>query len=124
MDKIELLPVDWYFQPPIDFEHKEYTLCAYLQRVDSSFLKRKLSPHLLHLEKLIRELEGFYKNTNGFLHSLESRKYKFFDNPILNNPTEDEIKTVIEVVELSIPQMDSRIVHGQKLLSKYRQILY
>ncbi len=37
-----ILTIDWYIKPPIDFEHKQYVLFAYLQKVDKSFMEKKL----------------------------------------------------------------------------------
>jgi len=31
---MEVLPIDWYIDTPIDFEHKQFTLYAYLQKVE------------------------------------------------------------------------------------------
>ena len=59
-----LLPLKWFIQDPIDFEHKQYLLFAYLQKVDNSFQYKKLSPHLLHLEKMIDELIAFESSFN------------------------------------------------------------
>ena len=49
---MKLIPIDWYIQSPIDFEHKQYVLFAYLQEVDNTYVKKVVSPHLFHLEKL------------------------------------------------------------------------
>ena len=50
------LNLDWYFESPLDFELKQYRLLSYLRVVEDSFLLKKLSPHLLHLEKIKTEL--------------------------------------------------------------------
>ena len=42
---MNLIPIDWYTLPPIDFEHKQYVLYAYLQEVDNTFINKKVSPH-------------------------------------------------------------------------------
>ena len=45
---ITSLPIDWYIDDPIDFEHKSYMILSYLQSVDHSFIvEKKVSPYLL-----------------------------------------------------------------------------
>lgn len=121
---MELLPIQWYFQPPIDFEHKEYTLYAYLKNVDESFRLRKLSPHLLHIEKLLHELNLFQNNINQFHKEIDKRTYKYFDNPLIDNLYNENINTIVDIVNFSIPQLDGRLLHGKSLFKRYNQILY
>ena len=121
---MELLPIDWYFTPPIDFEHKEYILYAYLLQVDKSFHERKLSPHLLHIEKLINELSLFKGNLDVVIAGFDKRRYKYFDNPLLENTKDESLDIIVDIVDFSIPQFNSRLSYGQKLFEKYNQILY
>jgi len=121
---MELLPIDWYFTSPIDFEHKEYILYAYLIEVDKSFYDKKLSPHLLHIEKLLNELNTFKSEFDILANSLEKRKYKYFDNPIFENFENESLNIILDIVDFSIPQFNSRICYGNKIFERYNQILY
>jgi hypothetical protein len=121
---MELLPIDWYFQSPIDFEHKEYILYAYLKEVDESFNDKRLSPHLLHIEKLLNELKLFYNSYKTILFDLEKTRYKYFDNPHLGNLDNDDLLTIVDIIEFSKPQLNNRWFRGQTIFKKYNQILY
>ena len=120
----ELLPITWYTEEPIDFEHKEYTLLAYLQTVEKSFHKRDLSPHLLHLEKMIDELVMFQACFNKIKGRFDKNRYVYFDNKKLEGEDNNLIIEVKEIVEFSIPQVQTRIHYGYQIFRKHKQILY
>lgn len=121
---MEMIPIDWYIQSPIDFEHKQYVLFAYLQRVDSTYLNKIVSPHLLHLEKLETEILGFKKNLKDLESDLKKQRYLYFDNDPKNVFDNDKIKELVDIVEFSIPQIHSRIQIGYKIANKYKQVIY
>lgn len=120
----DLLPLNWYIDPPIDFEHKQYLLFGYLQRVDSSYLNKKVSPHLLNLQKLERELLHFNSSFEEIKKSFEKNRYLYFDNPKLEGEKNLLVEEIREIVEFSIPQIHSRIETGQRIFQRYKQILY
>lgn len=117
------LPITWYIEPPIDFEHKQYILFAYLQSVDESFLKKILSPHYLYLNKILNELNSFKIIIHEADERIEKSKYIFFSNEIQYKHDEyvDEIK---DIIDFSIPQIQSRIIVGDKILKRNKQILF
>lgn len=120
----ELLPITWYFDTPIDYEHKLYTLLAYLLIVDKDFLEKVLSPHLLHLEKLHYELMRFNNEYTAIIKSFKKNEYVYFNNqyhPQLDNVHIVEVK---DIVDFSIPLIQYRLDLGNKLLSKKNQLLY
>jgi len=110
---MKLIPINWYFQSPIDFEHKQYILFAYLQEVDN-----------LYLEKLEKELCGFRSCMQDTESNLKKQKYYYFqeENSIVYN--DDLLSEVKDIVEFSIPQISSRIQVGYKIAAKYKQLLY
>ncbi len=122
---ITSLPIDWYIDDPIDFEHKSYMILGYLQSVDYSFIvEKKVSPYLLHLEKLLDELNTFestyYKMLNGF----EKNRYVYFDNPKLIGEDNELVLEIKEIVGFSAPLIETRIDYGYKVLDKHKQLLY
>lgn len=119
----EIIPITWYIEPPIDFEHKQYVLYAYLQRVDESFVKKILSPHYLYLGKILDELNTFNYALIDANNQIKKTKYIFFSNEkeYESNIFIDEIK---EIIEFSIPQIQLRIRMGDKILEKNKQVLY
>ena len=120
---MDILKEDWYIQPPIDFEHKQYILFAYLQEVDTSYLSKKVSPHLLQLERLEKELKDFLRSFSFIEDRIDRSKYVYFDN-VSYQEEPLVIKEVKEIVDFSIPQIESRILTGYRIFKKYKQILY
>lgn len=119
-----LLSVTWYSDDPIDFEYKEYLLFAYLQRVESSFQNRVLSPHLLHMERIIDELLMFRGSFEEIKKTFNKNRYVYLDNKKLEGENDKFIIEIKELVEFAIPQVQPRIDHGYKILKKNRQILF
>jgi hypothetical protein len=111
-------------ESPIDFEHKQYVLFAYLQKVESSFLDKKLSPHLLHLEKLADELIGFQSSYTSIKNKFNKNRYVYFENIKLEGENDRLIIEICDIVDFSLPQLQPRIKMGYKILEKNRQILF
>jgi aminopeptidase-like protein len=112
-------------ESPIDFEHKQYVLLAYLQKVDNSFLLKKLSPHLLHMEKMIDELINYEVSYEKMRKDFDKNRYIYFDdNPKLKGENYELIIEIEEIVKFSIPQVKTRIDFGYKIFEKNKQILY
>lgn len=120
-----LLDLDWYSKPPIDFEHKQYLLYAYLTTVDKSYLTKKVSPHLLHLERLKDEMDYFISKWIIMQKIFDKNRYVYFDNPKLEGEKNIELSKIVEIVDYAVPQVDARIRSGYVLFEKYpKQILY
>ena len=122
---MDTLPLDWYIQPPIDFEYKQYVLLGYLLKVDESFMNKKLSPFLLNMESIIEELYNF-KNT--YIHirkDFDKNRYIYLnDNQKIEGENDSLIIEINEIVEFSIPMVNTRINLGNVILRKNKQILY
>ena len=122
---IDIIPITWYIESPIDFEHKQYVLLSYLQTVDGSFIDKKLSPHLLHMEKMIYEMMNFRESFSDMKRRFDKERYIFFeDNSKLEGENNHLVEEIIEIVEFSLPQVETRLKLGKTILSKNRQILY
>lgn len=122
---ITTLPINWYIEDPIDFEHKSYMILGYLQSVDHSFIvEKKVSPYLLHLERLLGELDQFEVSYYKMLEGFDSNRYKYFDNPKLEGEDNELVLEVKEIVAFSAALIEPRIEYGYKVLSKYKQLLY
>ncbi len=121
----EIIPITWYIESPIDFEHKQYTLLAYLQKVDQSFLLKHLSPHLLHMEIMVKELYNFKDSFKEIKKKFDRERYIFFqDKSKLIGENNQLVYEIKEIVDFSIPQVECRILTGNKILEKNRQVLY
>jgi uncharacterized protein YaaN involved in tellurite resistance len=120
-----LLPLYWYAESPIDFEYKQYTLLSYLQIVDSSFIQKNLSPHYLHMERMVNDMIKFHESLVQFKKRFDNERYIFFqDNPKLENENNELIEEIDEIVLFSIPLVKSRLVLGENILKKTNQVLY
>lgn len=119
-----LLSLTFYAESPIDFEHKQYVLYAYLQKVDFEFVNNHLSPHLLHMEKLMDELFSFSSSFKMIKNDFDKNRYIYFNNIKLEGEDNKLIYEIRDIVEFSIPQIETRIKTGYKILEKNKQILY
>jgi len=123
-----MLQLDWFYQTPLDFEHKNYLLLQYLKSVDDSFSEHHLSPYLLWTEKLVSELKLFMTNSKKLENSLQQKMISFdlVKMQIIKKEVEkpQEVQIIFEVVEYSTPLLESKVKLGYKLLNKYPQILF
>ena len=121
----EIIPITWYLESPIDFEHKQYILLSYLQKVDDSFLYKKLSPHYLHMEKMIIEMLNFQNSLFDIRKKFDKERYVFFvENPKLEGENNELIDEINNIVEFSLPQVKTRLELGKFILRKNNQVLY
>ena len=120
----DLLPILWYTQSPIDFEHKQYTLFAYLQKVDTKFQNKLLSPHLLHMERIMDELFGFSSSFKMIKNDFDKNRYIYLDNIKLEGEDNTIIYEIRDIVEFAIPQVETRIKTGYTILKRNNQILF
>jgi len=121
---MELLNLNWYFEPPFDYEYKQYVLLGFLRNVEDSFINKKLSPYLLHLEKLKYEMERFQKGYDDLINSFNKKKYIYLENEDIVGLNENNINDIYEIVDFSIPQVKSKIIMGYKIFHKNKQLLY
>lgn len=122
---MNILPIDWYIQPPIDFEHKQYILLAYLLKVDESFMNKKLSPFLLNMESVVNELYNFRNSYIDIRNKFDKTRYIYIeDYSKLVGEDNKFIVEINEIVEFSIPMVKTRIELGNSILKKTKQVLY
>ena len=121
---METLNPTWYLEPPIDFEHKQYLLFAHLQVVDGSFLRKQVSPYLLRLERIERELVAFERAWQEIRRDFDRQRYLWFPNPKLQGEQDELVEMVREIVEFAQPQIHQRIETGYRILERYRQVLW
>lgn len=123
-----LLDHSWYYKDPIDFEHKQWVLFAYLQKVDDAFYKRIFSPWLLHTEKLTEDMRISLQYLVSFQKGITKKSILFSIEGIslidIKPKTNKEIDIVEEIVRFSIPLLEQRIELGKKLHTQYPTILY
>ena len=122
-----MLQFDFYYQPPIDFEHKNYVLLSYLKEIYEAYSYHKLSPYLLYTEKLVQDMKFFQDNEWRFTNSLWTPIVSFnLQTGIRRREVQkgEEMKEIIEIVHYSIPLLESKVNLGWKLLERYPQVLF
>ena len=113
------LSQNWFFDRPIDLEHKTYVLLDYLQQVNKFYEQNKLYPYL-------KELIFHYNNINIFLNNKENFKNKLkkdliefdFDNYFLKYcDLEDinELKEVDNILNYSFSKLKDYIDQGKEI---------
>lgn len=101
------LAKDWVLAPAIDLELKQYTLLAYLQRVEGRFAERKLYPYLddvhARTEELLhlRSLKTAWQRTlPGDLLGFDPRT----GSAVHERPEEPDVLGVIDdVIDFAVP---------------------
>lgn len=121
-----MLNLSWYYESPIDFEHKHYLLLDYVMEIDQSYSSLKLSPYLLWTERLVYDMSVFLINYNSFNLQMKKDIDYMQGLEIIYKEVKqlDGIKEILEIVDYSKPILDSKIMMGYKLFEKYPQILY
>jgi hypothetical protein len=92
--------------------------------VDESFLERVISPHLLHLERLEKELISFDNTLKITKIGLDKSRYKFFECTDLISTNDPLLLEIKDIVDFSIDQIKPRIQLGYKICTKYKQVLF
>jgi len=117
----------WFYDPPIDFEHKNYLLLQYLSDIDKSYSLLKLSPYLLYTEKITESMRNFRIGLKNQKKLMVGKILGFsLQRGIVREEVENipEIEEIEEIVDYSLPLLDSKVKMGYKLLKKYPQVLF
>ncbi|MEO8589630.1 MAG: hypothetical protein ABI432_09690 [Flavobacteriales bacterium] len=101
------LPKDWVLRSGIDLELQQYTLLAYLQRVEASFKERKLYPHLDDLRTHVDELLRLRRTKEELSHSMPGELIGFDARsglPVRERLADDRWLAVVdEVIDFAVP---------------------
>jgi len=77
------------------------------------------------METLVKELHEFQESFQEIKKMFDKERYILFkDNPKLIGEDNHLVYEIKEIVEFSIPQVECRILTGNKILEKTRQVLY
>lgn len=99
------LDPEWIFQEPIDFEHKKYTLLAYLQKCDKRFDELKIYPDFSELSLHLANLQSIDKENTMLI---TKKNFSCLDDeilfkdlipkkpPILDESEQEEIKKTVK----------------------------
>lgn len=114
------LSLNWITDGTIDFEYKKYILLAYLKKVKHRFTSNKLYPELgelvMHFNNLKRLQEHktlLFENFPKRLNKVELHKLKLTYKQIIDD--DELMRTINEIIEFSIPQLEKQIDTGKHL---------
>jgi hypothetical protein len=111
------MKTDWLFQEPIDFEHKQYVLLSYIQKLDKQLQNLKLYPnfqqvslHLASLNLIIEKKQ--YLTLNRSLKTVDDEILisDLLSNniPLFTNDQEFEINKICEYSNIIIKDYFNR----------------
>ena len=124
---MNLLEINWWCKNPIDFEHKKWTLMAYLKNMDDSFHKKKFSPWLLYSETLLLDMIYSKEKIIEFTDDLTENTIVFDNNYVYNEikkPKMGDLRIYLNILEYSIPLLGNKIDFGWKLWKDNPSILF
>jgi hypothetical protein len=115
------MKTDWLFQEPIDFEHKQYTLLGYLQKLDKNLNTFKLYPQFqeisLHLANINLVIEkGQYLTMNRVLKDPDDEI--LLSDLVANNcplMTKEEIVEIYQVCKFSTEKLTDYFNHAKAI---------
>jgi hypothetical protein len=110
--KVEfVMDTDWMFEQPIDYEHKEYKLLSYFQKVGEKIDNMEVYPtftelslHLANLQTLIKNKQILYTDKK-FKNNDDDIEFK--DLQLKNIPplSQTEYEEFIKILKYSTPKM-------------------
>ncbi len=113
------LSCSWFCTPPLDYEHKQYVLLDYVQKIKNGFKSKDLKNYY-------KELQYHYKNLECFLTvrnllntkdiSPNKKERKLFDDICSLPDTDERLKTTIEVAKWAQEQLKEPIKDGAELI--------
>jgi len=112
---------EWLFQEPIDFEHKQYVLLGYLQKLDKNLNDFKLYPQFqeisLHLANINLVIEkGQFIKLNRTLKDPDDEilisDLLAYECPVM---TKQEIYDVYQVCKFSVEKLTDYFNHAKAI---------
>nr|WP_079715398.1 hypothetical protein [Parapedobacter luteus] len=114
------LNANWFIEVPIDFEHKQYQLLAYLQQINAHFNKTRLYPNLNDLIFHYNNLKKFKQDKTtleaGFpvrLSSIDMAAVKITYEKIVNDDT--MMQEIGQIISYAASKIKPAIKEGQEI---------
>ena len=115
---VMLLPTDFFIQHPIDFEHKQYLVLAFLQDIERDYSRQKIYPGLGAIIQHIKTMTAYreqqkniherMKTVNGFNWEKMQFDYQQPEDP-------EEINEINRIVDDSLQKLRGYFKWGRKL---------
>ena len=114
------LNANWFIEMPIDFEHKQYQLLAYLQEINTHFNRTKLYPNLNDLVFHYNNLKKFKKDKTTLetsfpirLSHLDVAAVKLTYEKIINDDA--MMQEIEQIINYAVLQIKPAIKEGQEI---------
>ena len=116
-----ILPSDFFIQHPIDFEHKQYLVLAYLQAIERDYTDRKIYPGLGSIIQHIKNMNAYREQQKNIRERLQQVNGIDWQNKQLTyEPPEDpeEINEINRIVDDSLQKLGGYFKWGRKLFDE------
>lgn len=110
---------DFFFQQPIDFEHKKWLLLSFIRDIKKDFSNYILYPTLDQITYQLQNLEK-WKYTRELYFKKELKGIDFEKMTLIYDIPEDskEIKEINQIVDYSIEELEPMYKFGSKIFRK------
>jgi hypothetical protein len=116
-----MLDTTWFLSQPVDYEHKQYLLLAFLQKIDKEFERDKIDPALFDIKRQLSNIECFLTTKSlvpakgNKLSAKELERIKWFES--LHDKSEEAIE-VNKIVKWSFKKLQEKYKEGAHIWKK------
>lgn len=113
-----ILPSDFFIQHPIDFEHKQYLVLAYLQAIERDYANRKIYPGLGSIIQHIKSMNAYreqQKNIRERMQEINGIDWQNIQFAYQQPEDPEEINEINRIVDDSLQKLSGYFKRGRKL---------
>jgi len=117
---MQTLNANWFIEVPIDFEHKQYQLLAYLQQINAHFNKTQLYPnlndlifHYNNLKKFKSDKTTLESNFPVRLSNVDIAAVRITYEKIVNDDT--MMQEIEQIIGYAVGKIKPAIKEGQEI---------
>lgn len=117
---MKLEQIDWLTDPPLDFEHRQYTLLAYLQAARRNFSQHKLYPDLSDLQRRCQQARTF-QATRQALADRFGQRVTGVDLTTCSLTYQSDfsesmpMRELSDILDYAIPRLQGAVLEGEVL---------
>lgn len=121
------LTQDWVIAPALDLEFKQYTLLAYVQRMEQRFAERKLFPYLADVAEHVARLLALQQEKTALAQAFTGNLLGFDQRTgeaIHERPADHGALAIVdEVVRFALPGLEKLHAQGRALHEEFAALL-
>lgn len=117
---MQMLNANWFIEAPIDFEHKQYQLLAYLQRINAHFNNTRLYPtlndlvfHYNNLKKFKNDKKTLETSFPVQLSTIDVAAVKITYEKIVND--DGMMREIEQIIAYATSKLKPAIKEGQEI---------